>query len=151
MTDAQDTILADNQAISTAICFSASSMGFYPQAWIDDGTYADLPTDIITLTSDELIYRDSMPPAGKILGSQDGHPAWIDIPLPTSAELTAIAAQKKSALLAEASAIIAPLRDASDGGYIEDADKPKLVAWQKYRYDLMKVDPANPVWPQQPA
>ncbi|MDM3169406.1 tail fiber assembly protein [Citrobacter freundii] len=54
-------------------------------------------------------------------------------------------------LIAEASQIIAPLKDASDGGYIDDADKPKLTAWQKYRYALTKVDPAKPVWPEKPA
>ncbi|MFT2716469.1 tail fiber assembly protein, partial [Enterobacter sp. 01-M-05-SI-ECC] len=30
------------------------------------------------------------------------------------------------------------------------ADKPKLAAWQKYRYALTKVDPAKPVWPEMP-
>ncbi|WP_368318742.1 tail fiber assembly protein [Escherichia coli] len=34
---------------------------------------------------------------------------------------------------------------------MDDADKPKLVAWQKYRYDLTKVDPAKPIWPAKPA
>ncbi|WP_421746782.1 tail fiber assembly protein, partial [Citrobacter portucalensis] len=32
----------------------------------------------------------------------------------------------------------------------DDADKPKLVAWQKYRYELTKVDPGNPAWPTKP-
>ncbi|MDU1700615.1 MAG: tail fiber assembly protein, partial [Citrobacter freundii] len=42
------------------------------------------------------------------------------------------------------------LKDASDGGYIDDADRPILIAWQKYRYDLTKVDLAKPVWPTKP-
>ncbi|MFK8926525.1 tail fiber assembly protein [Enterobacter sp. 04-C-01-SI_S15] len=33
---------------------------------------------------------------------------------------------------------------------MDDADKPKLAAWQKYRYALTKVDPAKPVWPEMP-
>ncbi|WP_302421739.1 tail fiber assembly protein [uncultured Citrobacter sp.] len=57
---------------------------------------------------------------------------------------------KKSALIFDASQVIAPLKDADDGGYIDDADKPKLVAWQKYRYELTKVDPGNPAWPTKP-
>ncbi|MDX7147602.1 tail fiber assembly protein [Citrobacter portucalensis] len=60
-------------------------------------------------------------------------------------------AEKKSALLTEASQVIAPLKDALDGDYIDDSDKPVLTAWQKYRYELTKVDPVNPVWPSKPA
>lgn len=63
---------------------------------------------------------------------------------------TEAASVKKSILLAEASAIIAPLYDAATGGYIDDIDKPVLLAWQKYHYDVTKVDVANPVWPGKP-
>lgn len=48
--------------------------------------------------------------------------------------------QQKTALLAEATAIIAPLADAQAGGYIDDADVPHLTEWQRYRYKLTKVD-----------
>lgn len=50
------------------------------------------------------------------------------------------AEQTKTALLSEATAIIAPLADAQAGGYIEDADVPRLTEWQRYRYKLTKVD-----------
>ncbi|EPJ1886364.1 tail fiber assembly protein [Enterobacter asburiae] len=50
------------------------------------------------------------------------------------------AEQQKNALLAEATAIIAPLADAQAGGYIDDADVPRLAEWQRYRYKLTKVD-----------
>ncbi|WHM95548.1 tail fiber assembly protein [Citrobacter freundii] len=50
------------------------------------------------------------------------------------------AEQQKNALLAEAMAIIAPLADAQAGGYIDDADVPRLAEWQRYRYKLTKVD-----------
>ncbi|ENI5904640.1 TPA: tail fiber assembly protein [Citrobacter freundii] len=111
--------------------------------WPDDGV------DVSKEMSDEF---SGQPPEGKKLGvGVDNMPAWVDIPPPTQEELTAVAAQKKAALLAEASAIIAPLRDASDGSYIDEADKPKLAAWQKYRYALTKVDTFNPVWPEKPA
>ncbi|EMH5723063.1 tail fiber assembly protein [Citrobacter freundii] len=111
--------------------------------WPEDGI------DVSEAVSDEFT---GQPPEGKKLGvGVDNMPAWVDIPPPTQEELTAVAAQKKAALLAEASAIIAPLRDASDGSYIDEADKPKLAAWQKYRYALTKVDTFNPVWPEKPA
>lgn len=48
--------------------------------------------------------------------------------------------QMKTALLAEATATIAPLADAQAGGYIDDADIPRLAEWQRYRYKLTKVD-----------
>ncbi|EOM3088796.1 tail fiber assembly protein [Escherichia coli] len=50
------------------------------------------------------------------------------------------AERQKNALLAEAAGIIAPLADAQAGGYIEDADVPRLTEWQRYRYKLTKVD-----------
>lgn len=50
------------------------------------------------------------------------------------------AEQTKAVLLAEATEIIAPLADAQAGGYIEDADVPRLTEWQRYRYKLTKVD-----------
>lgn len=43
------------------------------------------------------------------------------------------------------------MKDALDGGYIDDADKRRLVAWQKYRYDLSKVTQENQEWPAKPA
>lgn len=57
---------------------------------------------------------------------------------------------KKTALINEATQFIAPLADAKEGGYIDDADIPVLTAWQKYRYALTKVDPSKPVWPDKP-
>ncbi|HIH5151771.1 TPA: tail fiber assembly protein [Citrobacter freundii] len=86
----------------------------------------------------------------KLMGPGPAGPVWIDLPEPTVAELVAQAAASKSALLTEADRIIAPMKDALDGGYIDEVDKPRLVSWQKYRYALTKVDPAKPVWPVKP-
>lgn len=47
--------------------------------------------------------------------------------------------------------MIAPLRDAMDGGYLDDSDKPRLLTWQRYRYELTKVDINNPQWPERPS
>lgn len=80
----------------------------------------------------------------------DKMPAWADIPPPTQQELITAAVAKIQAFISDANVVIAPLKDALDGGYIDDADKPTLIAWQKYRYALTKVDPANPVWPVKP-
>lgn len=76
---------------------------------------------------------------------------WILDTAAKSAADTEANRQKVTLLIAEASQIIAPLKDANEGGYIDDADKPKLTAWQKYRYDLTKVDPNKPTWPVKPS
>lgn len=63
------------------------------------------------------------------------------------------AEQTKTALLSEATAIIAPLADAQAGGYIDDADIPRLAEWQRYRYKLTKVDTStapNLIFPPKP-
>lgn len=132
--------------------WSPSSAGFYPLTerhkfqslgiWPDDG---------IAVSEEEHDALFCSVPAGKQLGTLDGKPAWLDVPPPTEDELCAAATQKKGWLIAEASAVIAPLLDAKDGSYIDDADLPVLVEWQKYRYALTKVDPSKPVWPAKPA
>lgn len=76
---------------------------------------------------------------------------WVTDASEQNESLTLSNTQKKAALILEASSYIAPLVDARDGGYIDDADVPVLAAWQKYRYALTKVDPAKPVWPELPA
>lgn len=75
---------------------------------------------------------------------------WVTDTAEESAAFLLEASNKKAALIAEASSMIAPLVDAKDGGYIDDADLPVLTALQKYRYALTKVDPAKPVWPDKP-
>lgn len=70
---------------------------------------------------------------------------------PLTQEQTAqqVEAERKQ-LISDAAFVINPLRDALDGGYITEDDKPRLTVWQRYRYDLTKVDSAKPVWPPKP-
>lgn len=74
-------------------------------------------------------------PYDKWNGSQ-----WVTDPTARHAVDVMAAEQTKAVLLAEATAIIAPLADAQAGGYIDDADMPRLAEWQRYRYKLTKVD-----------
>lgn len=74
-------------------------------------------------------------PYDKWNGSQ-----WVTDPTARHAADVMAAEQTKAVLLAEATAIIAPLADAQAGGYIEEADVPRLTEWQRYRYNLTKVD-----------
>lgn len=71
-------------------------------------------------------------------------------PPPTAFEL---AESRRALLVAESSSIIAPMADAQAGGYIDKTDIPKLQSWQKYRYELTKVDIKNAPdidWPEKP-
>ncbi|WP_039029563.1 tail fiber assembly protein [Leclercia adecarboxylata] len=74
-------------------------------------------------------------PYDKWNGSQ-----WITDSKAQHAADVAEAERQKTALLAEAAEVIAPLADAQAGGYIDDADVPRLAEWQRYRYKLTKVD-----------
>lgn len=132
--------------------YSPSTRGFYHA---DDRELYEKgdgwPEDAVPVSDDDYLALFAGQQAGKLITpGDDGYPKLMDRPAPTPEQLQAAATAKKAALLAEATDFIAPLRDALDGGYIDDADKPKLVAWQKYRYDLTKVDPTKPVWPAKP-
>ncbi|MDY0922640.1 tail fiber assembly protein [Leclercia sp. CFBP8987] len=74
-------------------------------------------------------------PYDKWNGSQ-----WVTDSKAQYAADVAEAERQKTALLAEAAEVIAPLADAQTGGYIDDADVPRLAEWQRYRYKLTKVD-----------
>lgn len=78
---------------------------------------------------------------------------WVTDAKALRAADVAKAEQKKSALLTEATAIIDPLADAQTGGYIDNADLPRLAEWQRYRYKLTKVDTSTAPdisWPPHP-
>ncbi|NGF04051.1 tail fiber assembly protein [Citrobacter freundii] len=132
--------------------YSACSNAFFPKAlqssYESTGMWPDDGIDV----SDVIFAEFTTPHPGKMrVVGRDGLPAWGDTPPPTAEELTEVATRKIAALRAEADTIIAPLKDALDGGYIDESDKLKLTDWQKYRYALTKVDPAKPVWPERPA
>ncbi|WP_174634688.1 tail fiber assembly protein [Yersinia thracica] len=99
---------------------------------------ADLP-DTLTLLAPQTVFD-------KWNGKK-----WVTDNAAQQAAVTQVADEKKAQLLSEATAIIAPLQDAKNDGYIDDADIPRLAAWQKYRYELTKVDVSNAVWPTPPA
>ena len=80
--------------------------------------------------------------------------SWVTDISAQSAAATAEATAKKKSLLAAATATIEPLKDALNGGYIDEVDKPVLIEWQKYRYALTKIDPStihDADWPKSPA
>ena len=125
------------------IYYSPATGGLYP----DGEKYNSLPPDAVEITAElysELINGQS---AGKTITQNGSGLPYLSDPV---IDHVADAAVMRSGLRAVADTEIAPLQDALDGDYIDEADKLRLVAWQKYRYALTKVDPAKPVWPDKP-
>lgn len=110
-----------------------------------------LPDDATTVEDEVFILYSKEPTGKRRVAGTDGLPAWADTPPLTSEQQAAIFSANKNLLLAEASQNIAPMKDAMDGGYIDDADKRRLITWQKYRYDLSKVTQQIQKWPTKPA
>ena len=86
------------------VYFSPTTLGLYPAAWKEDGTYTDTnwPQDAVLLTDDqsEPYFRQS-PPPGKIIGSVNGLPGWIDPPPLSTDDLTAQMRARRDGLIAE--------------------------------------------------
>lgn len=79
--------------------------------------------------------------------------AHINPPV-TKEQQIAEAVAKKQALIAEATAAIAPLQDAVDLGMVTPEEESALKEWRKYRVLLNRVDTspgADVVWPTPPA
>lgn len=131
--------------------FSKMINGFIPTGWIEDGTYAQLPTDAVELTNDEITtFYKITPPAGKELGILGGRPAWVDPPPLSAEELIADAEQKRQVLRTEAEDIIAPLSRAVKLGVATEEESALLLQWEMYTVLLMRVDLSKPEWPQVP-
>ncbi|EJJ0154903.1 tail fiber assembly protein [Salmonella enterica] len=132
--------------------YSAKKSGFYFYA--DKEVYEagkGWPDDAFPVSDEDYQALLSGQQAGMVItAGSNGYPILAERPAPTPEQALAFAKERQIALLSEASSIIEPLRDAMDGGYIDDMDKTKLAEWQRYRYDLTKVDLTKPVWPDKP-
>lgn len=103
---------------------------------------------------DDAVFNEftALPPAGKTRASgADGMPCWVDVPPPTPEQLRADAEVKKMALKNVADSEIAWRQDAVDAGIATASEITALAAWKKYRVLLMRIDTANPAWPDIPA
>lgn len=78
--------------------------------------------------------------------------AWVKDVAAEQQSLTAQAKQQKTALLAEATSMFAPLQDAVDMGMATPEEEAALLDWKRYRVELSRVDVAKrPVtWPVSP-
>ena len=68
----------------------------------------------------------------------------------TQAELAEQAERKKSSLLAEAMAAIAPLERAVKLGIATSDELASLEAWERYSVMVNRVDISKPEWPEKP-
>ncbi|UQY45080.1 tail fiber assembly protein [Mixta hanseatica] len=112
------------------------------------------PEDAIEVSDDIFQTYIAAPPEGKVRGSIEGEPGWVDVPPLTSEENVTAAANKKSILISDASAIIAPLQDAVDLDMATDSEKESLAVWKKYRVLLNRVDTSSAPeidWPTLPS
>ena len=135
----------------TEYIFSAFLNGFLPLAWKEEKEATDSwPVDAVEISYEDYLKFTTDAPEGKILGSVDGLPAWVDIPPPTKDALIASAEATKLRLKAQVDAEIAWRQDAVDAGIATDAETAALSEWKKYRVLLMRVDTAKPVWPTLP-
>ncbi|EPT4025516.1 tail fiber assembly protein [Enterobacter roggenkampii] len=129
---------------------------FIPAYLKDDGTYTDdtWPASAVLMTEEETsTYWKQTPPVGKLLGVEDDHPAWVNLPAPTPEQLTALADQQKAALRQTADAEIAWRQDAVDAGIATADEAAALAGWKKYRVLLMRVDTSKAPaieWPTPP-
>lgn len=135
--------------------FSPSLNVIYPENMIEGGSYGDsLPSDLTELSEEEMrSYWKVSPPDNKRLGSENGRPAWVNIPPLTAEELIAMAELERSSLRAIADAEIVWRQDAVDAGIATDEETAALAEWKKYRVLLMRVKTAAPDinWPLLPA
>lgn len=137
------------------VYFSPSTVGFYSEHLISDGSYdGSLPSDIVELsTAENETYKGTNPPSGQMLGALAGRPAWVELPPPTHEELIASANAKKNQLKAIADSEIDWRQDAVDGDFAEGDEVKDLAVWKKYRVLLMRIDTSKVpdiVWPAIP-
>ncbi|HHH1012386.1 TPA: tail fiber assembly protein, partial [Yersinia enterocolitica] len=108
---------ANNERYNPPCCgfWSIDERDSYPSTFPDHGVEVD-----------KMVMKEftATAPAGKALGADsEGHPAWVDLPLPTSEQLAEIkdinvtqAKADKSKLISDASNKIETLKDRIDAG-----------------------------------
>lgn len=131
--------------------YSPSMNGFYPEE-INYGN--NLPEDLIVISQDFYINLLNGQSSGKVITPNGTDlPYLSEPPPPTIEQLIAEAESKKVRLLAEATAVIAPLKDAVDYDMATDEEAAALTAWTKYRVLLNRVDTLTTpdiIWPEKP-
>lgn len=137
-----------------SIFFSATTLWFYDSA--DKSKYESgigWPTDAVEISDEDWKKYIQSPADGYVLGSENGSPAWVSAPSPSTETLVAEADLKKTQLRTSADSEIAWRQDAVDLGEATDAESSSLTEWKKYRVLLMRIDTSTApdiTWPTLP-
>lgn len=123
------------------IYFSAQELGFFNDSWLGEGIYTEdnWPNDAVLMTPEELEeYHGKGSPEGKVLGSKDGRPAWVDLPHEMQVN---IANYKKQSLIDDANQKISVWKiTLLMGDELSDEDKTQLRAWISFINALNAID-----------
>lgn len=133
--------------------YSPSAGGFFPLADKEIFIMANLwPSDGIEITESE---HDVLFPVpnDKIIGLNNGKPAWMDLPPPTNAQRIEQTELYRQALLKQADEITADWRTELLLDEISDVNREKLSVWMAYKREVKAVDISTAPdisWPLQP-
>lgn len=134
--------------------FSASKCAFYAAAWEESYRAAgNWPNDLIVLSDSQYKEFSKQPPPDKLLGVENGKPAWVSQPQLTENEIIAKNVSKKMQLLAEAKSVISIWQTRLLVDRICEKDKAKLYAWLDYIDALEAMDTSETGsinWPDLP-
>lgn len=117
--------------------FSPTTGVFYPTGMLH--IYAEagsLPDDLIAINEQTYTKFTGQPPSGKMRGTHDGMPAWIDIPAPTNAEIAATARRYRDEFL-----------NATDQMTLPDYSICDVPLSAALRADLLATRQAFKSWP----
>ncbi|EFU8301693.1 tail fiber assembly protein [Escherichia coli] len=116
------------------IFYSASTNGFY---LTDVADYPELPSDKTEIT--EALWRELLDgqAAGKIITADESGLPYLSEPV---RDFVLEADNCRDALLATATAAIAPLQDAVELDIATETEAALYSDWRKYRVQLMRVD-----------
>lgn len=136
------------------IYFSARELGFFIGSWLEEGIYTEdnWPEDAVLMTSEELEeYHGKGSPEGKVLGSKDGRPAWVDPPHEMQVNIANV---KRQSLLDEANQKISVWKiTLLMGDELSDGDIVQLRAWIAFINALNAIDTEKAPdieWPIEP-
>jgi predicted regulator of Ras-like GTPase activity (Roadblock/LC7/MglB family) len=120
--------------------YSASQNTFYRQADLDINIYQNPPSDLVEVSDSVVSEFSAFTNGAKVrVAGSDGLPSWGERPPIDTADAVIL----KNALMASATAAIAPLQDAVDLDIATDEEKTILTEWKKYRVLLMRIDTSS--------
>ena len=140
---------------NTSWVFSPSEAKFYFTGLHDLYEKNDnCPADAVAVTAD-VRTQFNTPPEGKMLGTADGMPVWVDVPPPTHEEYVARAETEKQSRLDDAAArIVIWQTKLLMGRALTPDETASLNSWMDYIDAVTAIDTSTAPdinWPEIPA